>query len=114
MQTQPNHRLKVILAWSLALALAWWSLHPLPLGLRLCCHLDKLAHFGSFALVGGLWFRTFASLFWRPLGLGYGVLLEIGQAWVPGRTFDHYDLAANLAGIALAWGYAHRYSLEVA
>lgn len=110
MQTQTSLRLWAALAWLLVVGLGWWSLHPLPWGIRFPYHLDKLAHLCSFALVGGLWFHLFAGFLWRPAGLAYGVALEVGQAWVPGRSFDYLDLAANLTGIALAWIWVQRRS----
>ncbi|MEJ2086549.1 MAG: VanZ family protein [Acidobacteriota bacterium] len=34
--------------------------------------------------------------------VGFVVLLEVGQLWVPNRTFDPADILAGLAGILLA------------
>lgn len=69
---------------------------------------DKVCHF---MLIGTLAYLFNQALGWRKLGpvmLGgviIGVLItceEISQRWVPGRTFDYLDMAANLTGIAVA------------
>ena len=31
----------------------------------------------------------------------YGMLMEIGQYFVPGRTFSMYDMVANISGVGL-------------
>ncbi len=33
----------------------------------------------------------------------FGTAIEVAQIWIPGRTFDLRDIAATLAGLALAW-----------
>ena len=77
---------------------------------------DKVGHF---ALIGGLAFllnRALASRsVWPGLQLG-GVLIavfvvieEISQQWIPSRTFDWWDLAADFVGIAAADWLARRF-----
>jgi hypothetical protein len=73
---------------------------------------DKVGHF---ILLGGLAFTFNRALGGRcarmgPLFIQVGGLLiglaitceEFSQIWIPGRTFDWGDLAANYAGIACA------------
>ncbi len=77
---------------------------------------DKAGHF---VLIGGLSFllnRALAGrLVWPGLQLG-GVLIavlvvieEFSQKWIPSRTFDWWDLAADLIGIAVADSLARKF-----
>ena len=84
---------------------AWAFLQSVPWG-------DKIGHFFLF---GGLTF--FSCLTWPdwrarvgrfsfpkvviPI-LAFAVIEEISQAWIPGRTLDGGDLAADLLGMATA------------
>jgi hypothetical protein len=54
-------------------------------------------------LITGRW-RAFA------IGLGFAtaICLEIGQLYVPGRSFEWLDLIANTSGVLLAWWAAVR------
>ena len=70
--------------------------------------LDKVGHFG---LVGTLAFLFNQALGCRKLrGIMLGSLIigtvltleEISQRWVPGRSFDYGDMAANIAGCITA------------
>lgn len=51
---------------------------------------------------------------------GHALLTETAQAWVPSRSFDLWDAAANLGGIAVAcvvagaWAYGRRLMATVA
>ena len=97
----------MIMLWRTGFVLAlavvsWFALAPqqtLP-----PVHLwDKLSHAMAFA---GL--MLLAKCGWkvmRPLAitaglLGYGLLIEVLQLWVPGRQFSWLDLVADAAGIA--------------
>ena len=70
-------------------------------------------HLGHFTLIGTLAFLLNQGLGWRKLGplmLG-GVIIgvamtceEFSQQRIPGRSFDYGDMAANLAGVAVADG----------
>lgn len=69
---------------------------------------DKVCHF---ILVGTLGYLFNQALSCRKLGpvllgsLVIGIVLtaeEISQRWVPGRTFDYGDMAANIAGCIAA------------
>jgi len=74
-------------------------------------HWDKWAHGAAYALLGFLlasgFFRILrASLKTRLVavllaGVSLGILDEIHQSFVPGRTPDALDVAADLAGVVL-------------
>lgn len=75
--------------------------------------LDKVAHFGAFAVLGLLLAR--AALSYRlpigwpiALGLIYGATDEIHQAFVPGRYPDPADWLADALGVAVACFYLYR------
>jgi VanZ family protein len=80
--------------------------------------IDKIGHFGIFAVFGWLWMRvyTLSDLARRSRyvfvgGLAYAVLTEIYQGIMPfGREADLWDAAANaaglLAGVGVYWGLA--------
>jgi polysaccharide biosynthesis protein VpsQ len=89
---------------------AWIERHP---------GSDKVAHF---LLLGTLAFSLNCALQGRRARIGPCVLLlggvlvgvgitveEFSQLWIPGRTFDWRDLAANYAGIACADWLARRW-----
>lgn len=64
-------------------------------------HLDKLAHFGVFALLtltGHLTYQFNASTQWIIWG-GYGAVVEIIQAQTSYRTGDFFDFIANMLGV---------------
>lgn len=67
---------------------------------------DKLLHFlawGGLALLAGRLAHSWLALgAWLTALLLAGLLIEILQNLVPGRTFCWRDLAANAAGIAVA------------
>jgi VanZ family protein len=50
----------------------------------------------AFGLVGRRWPHALA------LAL-FATLIEVAQIWIPHRVFDLQDIAASLAGLALAW-----------
>lgn len=68
---------------------------------------DKLFHAAFYLVLGFCWvssriaptprsIRTFVILI-----AGYGLLLEIGQRYVPGRSYDLLDAVANAGGAIL-------------
>ena len=70
-------------------------------------HLDKAAHFGAYAVLGAL--LAFATdrrglplALAAALGVLYGALDEVHQMYVPGRSPDPLDWAADTAGVAAA------------
>jgi len=78
---------------------------------------DKLGHmclFGFLALVTiiGSKFRTFScgglTLYYGAVLVGLFVVVEeLSQAFIPSRTFDFVDLAADSVGIIIAVGIAY-------
>jgi VanZ family protein len=76
-------------------------------------HLDKMAHASEYFLFGFMTIRAITHLPWPLktgwvyamavlLSLGYGLSDEYHQRFVPGRTADPFDLAADALGIFLA------------
>lgn len=70
---------------------------------------DKLGHFLAY---GSLAFWTLLSFYKRTfsnspililLVVMYGLLMELGQLFVPGRTFSWLDLLANTLGAVLGF-----------
>ena len=103
MQTlsSPRFRLFSCIAWCLAWpVIAVLLLTPLPF--RLIARSDLLGHFLLFAVMSAS-VVAFAHSRWQIaalslLAVAYGIALEFGQAYVPGRTFDVADAIANGAG----------------
>jgi VanZ family protein len=66
---------------------------------------DKWMHFGAFsglALLARFIAKTQLELMiWFLSLLLAGLLIEVLQIWVPGRSFCWRDMAANTAGVAL-------------
>lgn len=73
--------------------------------------IDKLVHIGLFSVLVYLFFMPFlqsgltfetkkSRLIWiAVLGLTYGIVMEFVQKyWVPNRSFDIFDIAADGAG----------------
>lgn len=82
---------------------------------------DKVAHFGAYAALGALLWWAAAGLAARTaaavavaLGGLYGAADEVHQRFVPGRSADIRDWAADLAGVAaavaIAWALSRRRS----
>lgn len=77
--------------------------------------LDKVAHFGMFAVLGALLAfglhraQIAASLAWPLLaGMAIGALDELHQRGVAGRAADWRDFAADVAGCAVALWLTHK------
>ncbi|WP_139162695.1 VanZ family protein [Algoriphagus faecimaris] len=73
---------------------------------------DKLIHIASFCLLAYLWagvFKKKSIKQWSPkawitfllFGFSPAVAFEYGQLYIPNRSFDEYDLIANLLGAIL-------------
>lgn len=72
---------------------------------------DKQVHFAVYAVLGGTlawgWWRSRRAVpHWVAVGAGllYGVLDEVHQAFVPGRSPEMGDVLADWAGVIV--GYA--------
>jgi VanZ family protein len=111
------------LAWALLAAHAglifYFSHQPsLPIPMRFP-HQDKLMHFSAYFLLGALAANAFGGLpvkrrFWWALvfASAYGISDEFHQSFVPGRSVDFFDWAADTAGAwcgALTYLRAWRY-----
>jgi VanZ family protein len=90
---------------------------------QLFAGIDKVAHLAIYAVLGGLAFvaarktwtlsRPSTVLIATALALLYGVTDEIHQLFVPARSADPLDVAADglgalLGAIAATWGSARR------
>lgn len=91
-------------AW--AATIFWLSSRP-TLPAPDVANLDKAAHFGAYAVLGGL--LAFAAHrsrlpvgFAIVLGVLYGASDEVHQMFVPGRSPDVLDWAADAAGVVAA------------
>jgi VanZ family protein len=66
---------------------------------------DKVLHFAAYAVVAVLAVLSIRSPRNRMIGLAalvvLGVALELAQIFVPGRSFDLWDLAANGGGVLM-------------
>ncbi|MGI9508643.1 MAG: VanZ family protein [Geminicoccaceae bacterium] len=97
----PRFRIISCLVWCLAWpAIAILLLMPLPF--ELISRSDLLGHFLLFAVMT-VSIVAFARsrrqiLALSLLAIAYGIALEFGQAYVPGRTFDVADAIANAIG----------------
>ena len=77
---------------------------------------DKLAHFAIFAILTVLWIigltKQYAYMSLRfnaekvaVIGsIAVSLLLELFQAFIPGRSFEYYDMLANTLGVFLGLG----------
>jgi VanZ family protein len=81
---------------------------------------DKDEHFAAYAVLGAVTLRALAKGRWRfvtaaaaagavVIASAYGVTDEIHQRFVPGRSFDVLDMAADALGAGAAavclWGW---------
>ena len=101
---------RAVLAWApaLAWAAALWMASSLPTvpGPELPAA-DKVAHFSAYAVLGALLAFGAARTGTAPgvavaLGLLYGGVDEVHQAFVPGRAPDPLDWVADAAGVLAA------------
>jgi len=70
---------------------------------------DKIEHFPAYFLLAALpalGFETKKGVFAALSMILLGVLLDLAQKFIPGRTFDFADIAANTAGVLAALGIA--------
>jgi VanZ family protein len=91
------------------LAIFIQSSYPATESLPAFSHADKLAHAGAYTLLGFLFYRAFQTTRIRK-GIAllvilsamasslYGISDEIHQYFVPSRTADIFDMAANTTG----------------
>lgn len=76
---------------------------------------DKFMHFFAYAMVAGLGMFAFPKPAGRTvcviLLFVLGATLEVGQAFVPGRACELWDVAANGCGAFAAMGTSRLFSL---
>jgi VanZ family protein len=77
---------------------------------------DKVAHFGVFCILSFLMIVGFSKQYSFPglrknsviyamvISLTYASILELGQAVIPDRYANFYDLAFNLGGVLVGYG----------
>jgi VanZ family protein len=99
--------------WILAIVVALLAT-LLPLGEQAprFAYADKVFHGGYFALLGGLAVlapRQLASAPRAALGMvGLGIAIELIQAFLPWRSFEWLDIAADSAGVLIGYAIAGR------
>ena len=89
------------------IGIAYLSLRP---SVQLVEVNDKVGHFIAyftlmFVMGLGFWKRKKELLMAFVISAIYGVLMEIGQYFVPGRSFSFLDMLANASGALLATGF---------
>jgi VanZ family protein len=72
---------------------------------------DKANHALAFAALAAVWLVAWAvsrPRLWQPVAalMGYGLLIELLQAGIPGRSADVADLVGDAAGLALGLAVA--------
>lgn len=96
-----------VLVWAYCSAVFILSSSPSVKIMPRIAHADKLAHFAAFLILGILFFRAY-----HPLGLKiyrlvlltlisstlFGILIEIHQHYLPYRSAEAMDVAADVAG----------------
>lgn len=95
------------IAFGLAVVVQCWALYvPRPPSVESGLPLDKVVHFGLFALV--TWLGLQAGWRWVvPLMIAQAAASELIQLlFLPNRGGDWWDLTADLLGIALGWAVA--------
>ncbi|MSR06191.1 MAG: VanZ family protein [Gemmatimonadetes bacterium] len=87
---------------ALLVAATWLSLTPSPIQLGPSDKLDHLAAYFVLALAADFSFPMAGYLVRKgaPLFL-YGLLMEVLQRYVLGRTYEVWDLAANATGLMI-------------
>lgn len=101
-------RNKVIFGLTVALAfiIAYLSLSPKP---AVTASNDKLGHFIAYSTLAFFALRSFHLITNRRvlevllMVILFGLLMELGQLFVPGRSFSKMDIVANISGALLGW-----------
>jgi VanZ family protein len=90
------------------------SLHHIPTP-SVSFPIDKVGHFCMYGLLGALtgfgWMRSGHQphvLIALALAISVGLVDEIHQRYVPGRSSDIADFAADAAGVCIAFTFAVR------
>ena len=76
-------------------------------GMGVTVYKDKIAHLMAYFAMGALAWISVATmrrkLYLLLFSVVLGVVLELVQEYVPGRSMDAADAAANTAGVVLAY-----------
>lgn len=101
-------------AFGWALFLLWLGGRPTGAGIAIP-GLDKVAHFGLYGVLGGLAGRGWLRAARMPGALvvvlaacAVGVIDELHQIRVPGRTADPLDFVADAAGVLIGFAAGRR------
>jgi VanZ family protein len=87
-------------------AIVWLSLTPAPPRVDLESG-DKLGHLAGYGLLMFWFARLYARRIpWAAGFIAMGISLEFVQGSLGYRSFEHYDMLANSAGVLLGWGAA--------
>jgi VanZ family protein len=88
---------------------SWPTLTPPPLGFEAQ---DKVYHFAAYLVFGLLLVRALSegkmthypmdALLTATIGILFGIFDELHQSFIPGRSCDIFDAAADAVGILLA------------
>lgn len=90
----------------ITVVIAYLSLAPKP---TVTASNDKLGHFIAYATLCVFSLRSLnlerkRSVLYILLGvITYGMLMELGQLFIPGRHFSEMDLVANAFGAVAGW-----------
>ncbi len=93
-----------LIALIVLVSITYLSLSPKP---ALTASNDKLGHFIAYSVLTFLILRSFVIrnvnrlLMLLVFSILYGVLMEYGQRFVPGRSFSIYDMIANTSGVLI-------------
>lgn len=98
-------RLAFVLAFAVQCAALYWPRTPaVATGLPL----DKVVHVSLFAAVAALGVLSGLPTRWLVIGLALqGVVSELVQGTMPGRSADVRDLLADAAGIMMGVAFGH-------
>jgi VanZ family protein len=99
-----------VLIWA-AVILSVSSIPRTDLGPRLFPGCDKVLHFIEYLILGVVlryWSGESRSLFVAG-GIGFGVIDELHQRWVPNRTASFWDFTADASGILVGYLFVSRF-----
>ena len=68
---------------------------------------DLIAHFSIYFILGILVVRGCRNYNYNPIKISlcltivglFGIIIEIVQIWIPGRSFEFLDIVSNLLGV---------------
>lgn len=101
---------RLVAPLALMAAISWASSRPMPFGLQHGS--DKIVHALAFGVLAGLWIVALAPgrVAWRvalasfAISAAWGVIDEIHQSFVPGRSSEAGDAVADAFGASVAAG----------